>query len=133
MSTRPPAQRAIDQEIIAFFAAHNIKTSVIYRTCQDKFSAGEYPLNFVPKDEGPNTLRIAIEYENERIAFDNIRRIIACPGHLIDTLPRQEHVRLAGGGNSTTKPDKVDFDKVDAKFVFHNWLDLRARWCNMWE
>jgi hypothetical protein len=132
MRTRPPAQRAVDQEIVSFFAAYNIKASVIYRTCQHKFPRGEYPHNFVPKARGSHTLRIAIEYANERIAFDNIRRIIACPGHLIDTLPRQKHVRLTGGSN-TSRPDKVDFDSVDAKFVFRDWGDLRARWRNMWE
>lgn len=129
MPSRPATQRAIDQEITSFFTVHAIRASVIYRTCQDKFR-GEYPHNFVNKDKRANSLRVAIEYENKRITLDSIRRIIACPGHLLDSLPRQQHVRLDGGKD---KPDKVDFGQLDTRFVFRNWAELQAQWRRLWE
>ncbi len=96
------------------FSPPTTKASVIYPTCQDKFPAGECPHNFVNK-EGHTQLD-AIEYESKRIA---------CPGHLLDSLPRQELVRRDGGMD---KPDKVDFGKLDTKFVFRSWAELRAKW-----
>jgi hypothetical protein len=121
------AQDIIDEEIEEYFADRKIKAIIQYRTL---LISGEYPHNFVTKDRSPTSLRISIEYKDKHITLGNIKRIIACPCHLIDKLPRQGHVRLP---SHMEKPDKVDFDKVPGKFTFDDWDELKAHYPRMWK
>lgn len=121
--------KEVKEKINTFFKDKGYRTHIIYRTCQKEFGK-ESPDNLLPYiirnkidiiNPEEKTVRVFIDYNNPTIWDDNIFQIIAYLETDHGELPRLDVVHVNGGKKER---NKVDLDKIAAKFVFLSIADL---------
>ncbi|HPS31254.1 MAG TPA: hypothetical protein PLZ43_13430 [bacterium] len=109
-----------------FFDNTDYSVKIIYRTCQRIFGT-ESPGNLLPyvKNElkpQKKQIKIFVDYNDPVIADDNVFQVFAFPEEKYKELPLLNTVHVKGG----KEQNKVDLDKIAAKFVFLSIADLMS-------
>lgn len=107
---------SIKAEVQEFFIENlELEARVIYRTVQKGFGK-ESPDNLIPKIINKNNTTIFIDFMDQHISRDNIRRIVAFPDACSKSFPLLS--------KPTLHLEKVDLGALDSKYVFNDLEDL---------
>ena len=110
--------RALRTELTAFFQSVGLRPRILYRTCQAEFGR-EAPANLRPSAHQADRVTVYLDFRDQRIDRDNIRRIVAFPDGRNEELPKLAKTRLHLA--------KVDLERLPPEFLFAGIDDLKAR------
>ncbi len=97
------------------FAKFGFRARVIYRTIQGQFR-NESPANLLPTATESDRVTVFLDFADQRLVEDNIRRVIMFPDVIAPSLPLLAQTRLH-------RP-KVDLTQIPARFVFSSLAAL---------
>ena len=113
--------KPIKDDLIRFFQDHDVKTRIIYRTCQAKFG-NESPHNLIPTDPDDHRVTIFLDFVDDDITTTNLHRIFAIPENRARRLPKLKKSRFP-----IDKP-KINLNRLPEKYIFRDLDDLKQNY-----
>lgn len=116
----------IKLDIKSFFEKNEKQVRIIYRTCMDKFGS-EGPHNLISEKIVPDRLVVFVDFYNENVTSNNIRRIITFTDE-----EGRELVKKYPLDKSRFSVDKIDLKKLPQKYIFESISDLKLNYRNIY-